>query len=501
MSAKSRQKYQQAQNYQHGFKPQIPDASDEDSLVEFTETETGQNTANDSEVEDSEIVSGKKRGIFAFLWSWSVLILTVPFRFTRRVTGLVFTKAKKLQKSYLESITAEGPKEDTTLFSQNCESNLEKKPLPESPILAEQIEATSRQLTELHRSPTPVQKVNEMVEEEEPFSSDDFDEAVRKARMKLVWAAALVFVCVGGFFAYQFASSHLSGEKGVASDEPNAGEASALQKTEPDMFETGRSAEQLAGMPNINVPQLDSFNTQVEPSFDDSPEAPWGLAETDFSLLDDDEPQDFALPESMIADHTELPSTLLFNPAQSLSLSASADSRNTTPQTMQGETQGAIITIPRSQATGLPLPNTDSRQAQRSNPAAQFAGQYQEDDEDQDDLNLFDDEPFVSTMAAPNRRYQDDAAVQTSASDVRRQRTLPFGQTQSQTQPLASTVKTTAQSDSRRYVVQDGDNLYNIAKRELGDVTRWREIFRLNRNTIGANVGYLTPGTVISMPE
>jgi nucleoid-associated protein YgaU len=75
------------------------------------------------------------------------------------------------------------------------------------------------------------------------------------------------------------------------------------------------------------------------------------------------------------------------------------------------------------------------------------------------------------------------------------------------TSTATSTTKTlaqkndTAQNENRQYTVQEGDNLFNIARRELGDITRWKEIQRLNSGTLGSSVDYLTPGTVISMPK
>jgi len=211
---------------------------------------------------------------------------------------------------------------------------------------------------------------------------------------------------------------------------------------------------------------------------------------------------------------------LSVSPTQHLSLSASIDSHDTqtqepmnSGQTLQGETQGAKITISRSAVAGLPLPGKSSSPAQRSSPAGLFAEQYQASDENQD-LSLLDDVPVAPAapaLATPNRPYRDDAASPTPSNNPRRQKVMPFDRAQAK--PLVAQTKAVVQNDplpkndnrqsieNRQYSVQDGDNLYNIAKRELGDVTRWREIYRLNSDTIGTNVGYLTPGTVIFMPE
>jgi len=53
----------------------------------------------------------------------------------------------------------------------------------------------------------------------------------------------------------------------------------------------------------------------------------------------------------------------------------------------------------------------------------------------------------------------------------------------------------------RVYVVQEGDNLFNIAKYELGKAARWVEIYELNRELLGTQVDRLTPGMKLTLPE
>jgi nucleoid-associated protein YgaU len=50
------------------------------------------------------------------------------------------------------------------------------------------------------------------------------------------------------------------------------------------------------------------------------------------------------------------------------------------------------------------------------------------------------------------------------------------------------------------YVVQQGDSLFDIAKYELGKASRWVEIYELNRDQLGENCNYLTPGMELAMP-
>ncbi len=53
----------------------------------------------------------------------------------------------------------------------------------------------------------------------------------------------------------------------------------------------------------------------------------------------------------------------------------------------------------------------------------------------------------------------------------------------------------------RVYVVQKGDTLYDIAKYELGKPSRWVEIIKLNRDLLGGQIDYLTPGMKLVLPD
>ena len=52
----------------------------------------------------------------------------------------------------------------------------------------------------------------------------------------------------------------------------------------------------------------------------------------------------------------------------------------------------------------------------------------------------------------------------------------------------------------RTYVVQEGDNLGDIARHELGQHSRWPEIWQLNRGVIGGDYNYVRPGTELILP-
>ncbi|OHB81694.1 MAG: hypothetical protein A2V98_00930 [Planctomycetes bacterium RBG_16_64_12] len=61
-----------------------------------------------------------------------------------------------------------------------------------------------------------------------------------------------------------------------------------------------------------------------------------------------------------------------------------------------------------------------------------------------------------------------------------------------------------APGSGRVYVVQEGDNLFDIARYELGKPTRWTEIVDLNKQLLGSDLNdlnYLTPGMEIVLPQ
>ena len=51
------------------------------------------------------------------------------------------------------------------------------------------------------------------------------------------------------------------------------------------------------------------------------------------------------------------------------------------------------------------------------------------------------------------------------------------------------------------YTVRPGDSLSAIAQRELGDASRWSEIYELNQDTIGGNPNLIQPGQELELPQ
>ncbi len=66
----------------------------------------------------------------------------------------------------------------------------------------------------------------------------------------------------------------------------------------------------------------------------------------------------------------------------------------------------------------------------------------------------------------------------------------------------ASNVSTRRQYRSgRTYTVAEGDTLFDIARYELGKASRWVEVYELNRDVLGKDFNYITPGTKLVLPD
>lgn len=69
----------------------------------------------------------------------------------------------------------------------------------------------------------------------------------------------------------------------------------------------------------------------------------------------------------------------------------------------------------------------------------------------------------------------------------------------SSAQPTKKTSPLQRQS-SKTYLVQPGDSFYLIAQKQLGDSSRWEELFDLNRNLVNGNPRQLRAGQTIILP-
>ena len=59
--------------------------------------------------------------------------------------------------------------------------------------------------------------------------------------------------------------------------------------------------------------------------------------------------------------------------------------------------------------------------------------------------------------------------------------------------------RTTAAAGSN-YTVREGDTLFDIARKQLGQASRWTELYELNRAALGENLENLRPGVTLRLP-
>lgn len=69
-----------------------------------------------------------------------------------------------------------------------------------------------------------------------------------------------------------------------------------------------------------------------------------------------------------------------------------------------------------------------------------------------------------------------------------------------QAQPEEAAEAPSAEPELRPYTVRRGESLSVIASRQLGDGSRWNEIYRLNRDVIGPNPDGVREGMTIQLP-
>ncbi|MBT2478738.1 LysM peptidoglycan-binding domain-containing protein [Streptomyces sp. ISL-94] len=60
--------------------------------------------------------------------------------------------------------------------------------------------------------------------------------------------------------------------------------------------------------------------------------------------------------------------------------------------------------------------------------------------------------------------------------------------------------KPAATAKRRTYTVRPGDSLSAIARRELGNEGRWRELYAINQGVIGSHPDLIRPGMVLTLP-
>jgi nucleoid-associated protein YgaU len=59
---------------------------------------------------------------------------------------------------------------------------------------------------------------------------------------------------------------------------------------------------------------------------------------------------------------------------------------------------------------------------------------------------------------------------------------------------------TQSANSGKSYTVKAGDTLWGIAQAQLGSNYRWSEVYKLNRQVVGANPGLIYPGQTLVLP-
>ncbi|MCE9545612.1 MAG: LysM peptidoglycan-binding domain-containing protein [Planctomycetia bacterium] len=93
--------------------------------------------------------------------------------------------------------------------------------------------------------------------------------------------------------------------------------------------------------------------------------------------------------------------------------------------------------------------------------------------------------PIAAPIAAPSAPIRDNRYAAESAAPMA---------------PCFDTPPPTRPAVGRRYEVREGDTLLSIARFELGDGSRWVEIYQLNRQQMTDDFQYLKPGTILILP-
>lgn len=66
---------------------------------------------------------------------------------------------------------------------------------------------------------------------------------------------------------------------------------------------------------------------------------------------------------------------------------------------------------------------------------------------------------------------------------------------------VTARVKSKPSGDQRSYTVKSGDTFYGIAGKALGNASRWREIYELNKSHVGGDPSRLKVGQVLILPN
>ncbi|MDX1990051.1 MAG: LysM peptidoglycan-binding domain-containing protein [Candidatus Obscuribacter sp.] len=105
----------------------------------------------------------------------------------------------------------------------------------------------------------------------------------------------------------------------------------------------------------------------------------------------------------------------------------------------------------------------------------------------------------ASASAAPKPVQQSEPALASQEAQLNQANGQQIGD-QTANQNIAQDAGQAAPESTTSYTIKSGDCLWNIAKDQLGNATKWSDIYKMNEGILGANPDLIRPGTTIQLP-
>lgn len=365
----------------------------------------------------------------------------------------------------------------------------------------------------------------ETSEPEEDFDERAYERAIRSIRLKIAGAAAIVLVSVGGFFGYRFYSSddkaftpyqpdelqrqwadpqplyaenqgdwevNDSSHVSVGPNDPSTAtefseHAPSSHSSHSDPTNHSNNPNSESPIPNVPVLGLGASDQTSDssasthqtpaPRTSQSVHQPLGLGAT---LPEEATPNPVFASSYPREDELQEPQPTLVQISPKYSLDSQPTVATSTPHNNVGTDYSNSITSPTTTvpkttvptttipvSPGIPVPSHNIFPKTRQTPAFGSIGA----------------EKGIKPFQPDSRSRSNDLTGTLMIESV---------------QPLQ---KQPERSGERLYTVREGDNLFNIAKRELGSTSYWHEILRLNEDLLESNPDYLRPGLQLRLPD
>ena len=104
----------------------------------------------------------------------------------------------------------------------------------------------------------------------------------------------------------------------------------------------------------------------------------------------------------------------------------------------------------------------------------------------------------VIAYRSPNHVHVDEPVAQLGDGTSN---AVPADHTVAAQTPGADAASASEVAKPATFTIRAGDCLWNIAKNNLGDATRWQDLYKLNLDKIGSNPDLIHPGVQLQMPD